>query len=159
VTGTLGESLVDEIDGQMKNRTGLDRLEPDADSQASGHGRGRWRGGRRAKEAPARTSAGRRSLKHVGCAVAARARLGGAKQRSHASTRRGRLTGGQSRPPQARGSKIPEERGSRRRQEPAPAGGRGPTPARTSREAGSRTAMAACERALSRKPCDEERDV
>jgi len=26
VTGTLGESLVDEIDGQMKNRTGLDRL-------------------------------------------------------------------------------------------------------------------------------------
>jgi len=115
VTGTLGESLVDEIDGQMKNRTGLDRLEPDADSQASGHGRGRWRGGRRAKEAPARTSAGRRSLKHVGCAVAARARQGGAKQRSHASTRRGRLTGGQSRPPQARGSKIPEERGSRRR--------------------------------------------
>jgi len=94
VTGTLGESLVDEIDGQMKNRTGLDRLEPDADSQASGHGRGRWRGGRRAKEAPARTSAGRRSLKHVGCAVAARARQGGAKQRSHASTRRGRLTGG-----------------------------------------------------------------
>jgi len=115
VTGTLGESLVDEIDGQTKNRTGLDRLEPDADSQASGHGRGRWRGGRRAKEAPARTSAGRRSLKHVGCAVAARARQGGAKQRSHASTRRGRLTGGQSRPPQARGSKIPEERGSRRR--------------------------------------------
>jgi len=39
---------------------------------------------------------------------------------------------------------------SRRKGKPAPApGGRGPTPARTSREAGSRTAMAARERALS----------
>jgi len=39
---------VGRIDGRMKrteeNRTEPDRLKPDADSQASGHGRGRWRG-------------------------------------------------------------------------------------------------------------------